>query len=116
MIVRDKERVQKDVFALKGGTGLISKYDYLLNELPGNAQMISELVLSPGASIGEHQHLNEYEIMFFCEGELTLKDDGKNYLMNPGDFAICFPGHSHALKNHSKKAGRIKACIIRCNE
>ncbi len=56
-------------------------------------------VLAPGASIGEHTHENNSEILFLLKGEGTIIQDGAPSPLLPGQCTYCAKGHSHSLKN-----------------
>jgi len=56
-------------------------------------------VLAPGASIGEHLHDTNCEVLFVVKGEGTLIDDGDNSTIAAGQCAYCPKGHSHSLIN-----------------
>lgn len=56
-------------------------------------------VLCPGASIGEHLHDTNSEILFVLKGEGTIIDDGVRSQIKEGQCAYCPKGHSHSLVN-----------------
>ncbi len=58
-------------------------------------------VLAPGASIGEHKHETNSEILFVVKGCGTLHDDGVATAITAGQCAYCPKGHSHMLVNTS---------------
>jgi len=58
-------------------------------------------VLVPGASIGEHKHEDNSEILFVVRGEGTIYDDGQPSAITAGQCTYCPKGHSHMLVNTS---------------
>lgn len=58
-------------------------------------------LLEPGASIGEHVHDVNCEMLFVIEGEGTLIDDGVPSPISKGMCAYCPKGHTHSLVNTS---------------
>lgn len=56
-------------------------------------------VLQPGASIGEHVHKTNSEIMFIIEGAGTIIDDGIPTPISKGQCTYCPKGHRHSLVN-----------------
>ncbi|TGX80664.1 cupin domain-containing protein [Palleniella muris] len=55
--------------------------------------------LCPGASIGEHLHDTNSEILFVIKGEGTIIDDGIASPVKEGQCVYCPKGHSHSLVN-----------------
>lgn len=55
--------------------------------------------LEPGASIGEHVHKDDYEILFILSGCGTIIEDGVSTPIYAGDCNYCPRGHSHSLIN-----------------
>lgn len=56
-------------------------------------------MLIPGASIGEHLHDTNSEILFVIKGEGTVMDDGTAHPVREGQCIYCPKGHSHSLIN-----------------
>ncbi len=59
-------------------------------------------ILIPGASIGEHAHETNAEVIFVIAGSGTLIDDGEKKVLRAGQCAYCPKGHSHSLINSSE--------------
>lgn len=55
--------------------------------------------LIPGASIGEHIHEGNSEILFVLSGEGTIIDDGAASPIVAGQCTYCPKGHRHSLVN-----------------
>jgi len=56
-------------------------------------------VLEPGASIGEHKHEGNSEILFVVKGSGTIIDDGVPSPICAGQCTYCPEGHTHSLVN-----------------
>lgn len=59
--------------------------------------------LIPGASIGEHKHETNSEILYVLSGEGTIIDDGQASPIKAGECTYCPKGHSHSLVNSGKE-------------
>lgn len=59
--------------------------------------------LVPGASIGEHTHETNAEMIYILSGEGTIMDDGVKTLIYEGQCTYCPMGHSHSLINTGKE-------------
>ncbi|WP_455541991.1 cupin domain-containing protein [Intestinibacter sp.] len=57
--------------------------------------------LQPGASIGEHTHETNSEIIFFISGKGKVIYDGKEERVEAGLCHYCPQGHTHTLINDS---------------
>ena len=57
--------------------------------------------LEPGASIGEHTHETNSEIIFFTSGKGKVIYDGKEERVEAGLCHYCPQGHTHILINDS---------------
>ena len=64
-------------------------------------------VLEPGATIGEHPHLDGEEVYFIVEGTGKMILDGTEYPVGPGDVCVCARGHSHGLFNSDRDRMRL---------
>ena len=56
-------------------------------------------VLAPGASIGEHLHDTNCEILFVIKGDGTIIDDGEPSPVCAGQCTYCPKAHRHSLVN-----------------
>lgn len=55
--------------------------------------------LVPGASIGEHTHECDCEVLYVLSGSGTITDDGVSTPISAGQCTYCPKGHTHSLKN-----------------
>ena len=56
-------------------------------------------LLVPGASIGEHTHEENCEILFVLKGNGTIIEDGVSSPICEGECTYCPKGHTHSLVN-----------------
>lgn len=57
--------------------------------------------LISGATIGEHKHEENSEIIYFLEGRGTIVYDGERFPVEAGMCHYCPKGHTHSLINDS---------------
>ena len=58
--------------------------------------------LVPGASIGEHPHEENSEIIYILSGKGHVLYDGELYELSEGQCHYCPKGHRHSLINDSR--------------
>ena len=72
-------------------------------ELYGHGRMYAKVVLSPGSTVGWHQHIGETEPYYILEGEGIFTDnDGSKTHVFPGDVCTILPGQWHSMENASQ--------------
>ncbi len=59
--------------------------------------------LIPGASIGEHTHETDSEIIYFLSGKGHVLYDGERMPVSAGQCHYCPKGHRHSLINDSNE-------------
>lgn len=113
MIKRPQERTIKNVDKLRDGRGN-TIIDYLIEgkELKNKAKLISKLTLEPGASIGVHDHIDDFEVYYILQGEGRVMDDGYMQPIGPGDVVYTSDGESHCLENTGKEKLELIAIVI----
>lgn len=60
---------------------------------------IMDGLLVPGASIGEHTHTTNCEVIFVIAGQGTIIEDGEAHPIAAGQMTYCEKMHSHSLVN-----------------
>jgi len=84
----------------KGGKGFLHRLDYIKDAIPcSKLASFSYVELEPGATIGDHQHLDNFEVYYFIEGEGKALDNDEDVLIKAGDMLITERGGNHALTN-----------------
>ncbi len=68
-------------------------------------------ILEPGASIGEHLHETNAEVIFVRHGKGTIIDDGEKSPICAGQCTYCPQGHSHSLVNTGQEDLEFYATI-----
>lgn len=113
MIKRPQELTVKRVNKLRDGRGTTTMYHLIEgNELKGKAKLISRLVLDPGASIGLHEHINDFEVYYILKGEGRVLDDGFMQPIGSGDVVYTAHGQSHYLENTGDGELELLAIVI----
>lgn len=98
---------------VRGGHGRLENRHILeASELFGSASLLTEFFFDPGDSIGPHVHDGDAEVYYMLEGELTLVEDGQNFVLRPGDASYAHSGVSHSIENRSDKPARMLALIL----
>jgi len=98
---------------MRGGAGKVTVRHYLKpEEIKARARLCAELVLPPGASIGNHDHVNEDEIYIIQKGRGLMTDGGKEFSVEAGDAILTGQGASHSVKNTGAEDLVITAVIV----
>ncbi len=113
-MVRRKEDIRgRNVENAQGGDGTVTFYDWLLpEEAPGHGRVFSKLVIPPGASIGYHEHSNEFEAYIVISGEAVVDDNGTEVILHEGDMHLCKEGDGHETRNESDRDLVLMALIM----
>ncbi|MEI7750884.1 MAG: cupin domain-containing protein [Candidatus Omnitrophota bacterium] len=100
--------------AMRGGSGQVTVRHYLKpEEIKARTRLCAELVLSPGASIGPHDHVDEDEIYIIQQGQGLMTDAGKEFSVATGDAILTGQGASHSIKNTGVNDLIVTAIIIK---
>ena len=92
-----------------GGAGTIRCTEMLADytkDGPG-FKYIHDNTLEPGASIGEHTHHGDEELYIIISGRGTMKVDGVEHPVGPGDMCVTRDSHSHDLTADSGSKMRM---------
>jgi len=96
MIV-DFYKIEKSIIPnFKGGE---KEFQAHMNVDENNKILLGRLV--PGATVGEHVHEGNSEIMYFLQGTGKILYDGAYEKVAPGVCHYCPMGHSHSVINDS---------------
>ena len=107
MQVRCREQVS-------GGKGQLFSQDlFVESEMAGKARMCSKITLPAGAGIGEHAHVQDAELYYVLKGELTVHDNGEEYVLHAGDAVFTALGGTHSVSNETDSAAEFLAVIIK---
>lgn len=99
--------VQENIVGFKGGEGLLHAQNYI-----DGSNRIMKMVLTPGASVGQHLHDNNCEIIFVLQGELTIFCDDVCEKVSAGQAHYCPKGHSHRYENQTSTDASYYAVVV----
>lgn len=110
-----KEEIKPEILDhMKGGEKYVQKYSALSgSNFTPNADIVAQLVLIPGASIGYHEHVGNEEVITVLSGTCECTDDGEIYPMKAGDVTICREHHKHGIVNNSDQDLVLMAVVIK---
>jgi mannose-6-phosphate isomerase-like protein (cupin superfamily) len=99
---------------MRGGTGQVIVRHYLKpEEIKARTRLCAELILPPGASIGQHDHVDEDEIYIIQKGQGLMTDGGKEFPVAAGDAILTGQGASHSIKNTGTEDLVVTAVIVK---
>ncbi len=113
MIKKKPEQANEVRKNMRGGPGEV-KIRHHLNkeEINARCRLCAELILAPGAGIGEHQHVDEDEIFIIQKGRGIVVDGGKEFEISAGDSILTGKGASHSIKNTGNEDLVVTAIIM----
>jgi quercetin dioxygenase-like cupin family protein len=76
-------------------------------EESAGARSLFEVELAPGGGNQAHCHLTYAERFVAVEGELTVRVDGLDHALKPGDEAVADPGVLHCFSNDTDELVRF---------
>jgi mannose-6-phosphate isomerase-like protein (cupin superfamily) len=112
MIIQRSEMKTEDKEKMRGGEGSVHFTHIIDSDKIPHGKLMSEIVLKPGSSIGEHSHVNETEYYIILRGTGTVNDNGVLKIVNAGDVVITGGGASHNIKNTGTEDLVFHAIII----
>jgi mannose-6-phosphate isomerase-like protein (cupin superfamily) len=99
----------------RGGSGIVS-YLHLAEDkgkTHGNIEMLAEMTLPPGASVGSHAHTENMEIYVILDGKGTVDDNGTEKPVSKGDVVITGNGDTHGIRNSGDVPLVLYAVIVK---
>lgn len=89
-----------------------NRHDFHKNAMK-NCRMSAEVVIPSGASVANHNHLEEteYFVSFFA-GEGTVDDNGREVPIRAGDVMVTGDGACRGVRNIGSEEMRIMAVIV----
>jgi mannose-6-phosphate isomerase-like protein (cupin superfamily) len=83
-----------------GGKGELQVTHILQNEqMQGKGRLFAHNMLTPGSSLGYHQHKGDVEAYYILSGAGTIDDNGTKVAVGPGDVAFTVNGENHSIEN-----------------
>jgi mannose-6-phosphate isomerase-like protein (cupin superfamily) len=113
-ISRDRMTVEKRE-KMREGNGTVTVVHCIEGKgaVQNNTNLLAELTLPPGASIGRHAHNGETECFVFLEGTGAANDNGTEISVKPGDTLVTGGGAFHSLTNTGSTPLKLLAVIIK---
>ena len=99
MLIRAADTETKPLPNCHGGEGSLAWRVVLEEAVNKGIAFVHDNILDPGVTIGEHIHDNDEELYMILEGTGTMRIDGVDHEVGPGDVCITRAGHSHGLAN-----------------
>ncbi len=99
MIVRTKgiQTARKNLFGGKGETQI--EPIFTSDEFKASVRFCARVTLSPGSSIGLHQHTGEDELYFIIAGSAVVSDEESKISVTQGDSVLTRSEESHSIEN-----------------
>ena len=72
---------------------------------------VCDMFVEPGASVGEHTHVDDEEIYYILDGEGEMILDGVPQAVRAGDLVYTKKGHRHSLKCGPGRPMRVMVVI-----
>ena len=115
MVYHRKELKSETREKARGGDGIATFIH--LAEGKGAAQkytnLLAEISLPPGASIGPHSHTEDTEFYIILEGNGKVNDNGTDKPVTRGDVMITGNGETHSISNTGNVPLVFHAIIIK---
>lgn len=112
MIVKREDMKTEVRDAMRGGPGSVKFTHFDSAENMKNCRLVSEIVLTPGSGIGEHEHRNETEYYIITAGEGVVIDNGVETPVRAGEVVITPHGNSHSITNTGSADLTMIAVIV----
>ncbi|MCL1814368.1 MAG: cupin domain-containing protein [Treponema sp.] len=97
----------------RGGNGTVNFLHLVEGKrVQKNTNMLAELTLPPGASIGPHSHTDETEFFVILKGNGTVNDNGTEKPITEGDVMITVSGETHSIANTGNVPLVLHAVIV----
>lgn len=112
MVVRKNDMRLESKTNMRGGEGTVTIRNMVEPEKIKNGRLMAEIILPPGAGIGEHTHTGETEYYIITEGSGVVCDEGTDVVVSTGDVVVTGDKESHSIRNNGKSSLKMYAVII----
>jgi mannose-6-phosphate isomerase-like protein (cupin superfamily) len=114
MVFHREELVVEQKEKARGGEGIATFTHFVegKGKVQKNTNLLAEITLPPGASIGKHTHTGETEFFIIVEGTGVVDDNGKEVPIKKGDVMVTVSGDSHSIANNGSAPLVLHAAII----
>jgi mannose-6-phosphate isomerase-like protein (cupin superfamily) len=115
MVIRRSEMIVEKRENVRDGKGTLIFTHYVEGKgvAQKNTNMLAEIALPPGTSIGYHVHNGETEFFIITGGSGVVNDDGKEAPIGVGDVMVTGNGASHSITNTGAVPLKLTAAIIK---
>ena len=98
---------------MRGGKGTVEiTHIFKQEDLTGKARLCARITISPGCSIGLHEHLAEEEVFYIIGGKGLVNDNGTVKEVATGDAILTGNGASHSIENIGQEPLVLVAVIL----
>ena len=98
---------------MRGGEGTVEIRHYFEpGEFGAKTRLCAKLTLPPGASIGEHAHVEEDEVYVILKGSGVVKEQDGSRRVHAGDAVLTGRGGVHAIANDGAEPLEVAAFVI----
>ena len=113
MITNDKDTRVQLVENLRGGNKT-AKLNHLVesDKLKSKAKLFVKITLEKDASIGLHEHSEDFEIYYILKGTGIVSESDGNKTVVAGDVIYTADGQTHAIKNIEDEDLEFLAVVI----
>lgn len=113
MIIHPQDQRRVDMPNALNGEGT-AVFQYLVEpeRLKGEAKMFNIIEFEPGASLGWHGHIDNFELYYILEGEALVNDNGTEVTCHAGDLIYTADGAHHSIKNSGDTVMKMIATVI----
>lgn len=111
-MIRRKEELTKVVGPVEGGKGEISR-ELLIegDQLKNKAKVFARLTVPSGASVGLHEHTQDYEVYYILSGNGKVLDNGEVVEVKAGDVVYAIDT-KHYIENCGEEDLVFLAVIV----
>ena len=78
-----------------------------------NINLLAEITLPPGASVGNHSHTEDMEFYIILNGNGVVNDNGTEKPVTEGDVMITGNGETHSISNTGNVPLVFHAVIVK---
>lgn len=113
MIIRANELAKENIEGYAGGQGVLEFTTLVPTELlKDEAKLFKVIRFQPGAGLGEHAHVDNFEVYYILGGHGIAVDNGQEYEVTTGDVVYTADGASHSIRDAGNGDLVMLACVI----
>ncbi len=114
-MIRKAEQMRSEIIKeMRGGEGEVKVIHIMeRNEFYNKGRLFAHNILKPGASIGLHPHIGDFEAYYIIKGEgIFFEEQDSGSPIKQGDLGYIEVGKSHAIKNTGKTDMEVIALVL----